>query len=494
MKTIKLTFYFLIALGLSSCEDFLSEIPDNRTQIDSPEKISELLVNAYPPANYMEFTETMTDNVFDSGQRNLTVLYNTQNYNWDVPTRVDFDTPASYWEACYKAIAHANQALAAIKELGDTKQLEPQKGEALLCRAYAHFMLVSLWSKPYNPATAVTDLGIPYVFEPETVLLKKYKRNTVAEVFNFIEKDLEEGLKYVTNEYKHQKFHFNKSAANCFASRFYLIKGEWQKVISVSSELGSNPEGKLRDYQSYLNLTSNLDAAIMKYASKDEATNLLLASVNSIYSRSFYSNRYQLTGADEDQIFGSQTNVFGKSWLYFTLSYNGAITKFVPKVYEYFKITNANAGIGEPYNTLVLLSNDEFFLNRIEAHIMTNQFDVANAELQYFIGARTESYDPDTDIITEELILDQYPVIANEFTPFYGLTPKQASYIKALADLRKRDFIHEGLRWFDIRRFDLKITHRFFDAPPNILQKGDKRKVLQIPLAASNQGIEKNPR
>ena len=492
MKTIKLTFYFLIAIGFSSCEDFLSEIPDNRTQINTPEKISELLVNAYPAANYMEFTETMTDNVFDSGDKTLTTLFNTQNYNWDVPIRVDFDTPASYWEACYKAIAHANQALASIKELGDTKELEPQKGEALLCRAYAHFMLVSLWSKPYNPATAAADLGIPYVLEPETILLKKYKRNTVAEVFNFIEKDLEEGLKYVTNEYKHQKFHFNKSAANCFASRFYLTKGEWEKVIAISSELGSNPVNKLRDYQSYLDV--DFRSRQINYSSADEGTNLLIASVNSVYFRSFYSNRYQLTGADEQEILGSQTNIFGKDWLYQTLSYNGNITNFIPKYFEYFKITNANAGIGEPYNTLVLLSNDEFFLNRIEAHIMTNQFDLANVELQYFIGTRTDGYDPDKDIITEELILDQYPVIANEFTPFYGLTPKQASYIKAVADVRRRDFIHEGLRWFDIRRFDLKITHTSFTSPPNILQKGDKRRVLQIPLAASNQGIEKNPR
>ena len=492
MKTIKLTFYFLIALGLSSCEDFLSEIPDNRTQINTPEKISELLVNAYPAANYMEFTETMTDNVFDSEQRNLTTLFNTQNYNWDVPIRIDIDTPAAYWEACYKAIAHANQGLASIKELGDTKQLEPQKGEALLCRAYAHFMLVSLWSKPYNPATAAADLGIPYVFEPETILLKAYKRNTVAEVFNYIEKDIEEGLKYVTNDYKQQKFHFNKSAANCFASRFYLVKGEWEKVIAISSELGSNAVNKLRDYQSYLDV--DFRSRQINYSSADEGTNLLIASVNSVYFRSFYSNRYQLTGADEQEILGSQTNIFGKDWLYQTLSYNGNITNFIPKYFEYFKITNANAGIGEPYNTLVLLSNDEFFLNRIEAHIMTNQFDLANVELQYFIGTRTDGYDPTTDEVTEALILDQYPVIPNEFTPFYGLTPKQASYIKALADVRKRDFLHEGLRWFDIRRFDLKITHRFFDAPPNILQKGDNRRVLQIPLAASNQGIEKNPR
>jgi hypothetical protein len=36
---IKLTLSLLIILGLSSCDDFLSEIPDNRTQLDTPENI-----------------------------------------------------------------------------------------------------------------------------------------------------------------------------------------------------------------------------------------------------------------------------------------------------------------------------------------------------------------------------------------------------------------------------------------------------------------------
>jgi hypothetical protein len=46
-------------------------------QLDTPEKISEILVNAYPQANYMEFAETMTDNVFDSGD--LTHDYKKQS-------------------------------------------------------------------------------------------------------------------------------------------------------------------------------------------------------------------------------------------------------------------------------------------------------------------------------------------------------------------------------------------------------------------------------
>ncbi|HEX8574937.1 MAG TPA: RagB/SusD family nutrient uptake outer membrane protein, partial [Flavobacterium sp.] len=243
MKNIKITLFFLLIAGISSsCDDFLSEVPDNRTQLDTPEKIAEVLVNAYPQGNYMEFAETMSDNVFDSGDLPRTTQNNSQYYNWQMVELTDRDTPTFYWNACYNAIAHANQALDAIKKLNYDPKLNPQRGEALLCRAYAHFMLVTFWSQRYDPATAQTALGIPYVLEPEDVLVKKYTRNTVAEVYDYIQQDLEEGLQYVTNDYENQsiaRFHFNKAAANAFASRFYLMKGDWQKVIDVSNNLGN---------------------------------------------------------------------------------------------------------------------------------------------------------------------------------------------------------------------------------------------------------------
>jgi hypothetical protein len=493
MRKLKITLYLLLVLGISSsCEDFLSEVPDNRTQLDTADKISELLVNAYPNANYMEFTETMTDNVFDSGDLTMTTIKNSQNYQWEMQQDIQQDSPSDYWDACYQAIAHANQALDAIKKLGNDPALNPQKGEALIARAYAHFMLVSIWSQRYNPATAATDLGIPYVLEPETVLVKKYTRNTVAEVFEYIEADLVEGLKYVNSDYKLPKFHFNKEAANSFASRFYLIKGDWDKVILVSNELGASPIGKLRDYQSYLDL--DFQTGQRKYSLESENTNLLLVSASSVYSRSFYSNRFQLTGADRDEIFGTATNLFNKSWLYRPLSYNGQITIFVPKFTEYFKVTNANAGIGQPYDALVLLSNDELYLNRIEAHVMTNQLGLANQELEYFFSIRTTNYNATTDKVTEAKIVTKYPVIDNEYTPYYSITAVQNSYIKAIAEIRRKEFIHEGLRWIDIKRFALEITHQTYNQADNILSKDDKRKAIQIPLHVTNTGIEKNPR
>ena len=50
MKTNKLIYFLLAGLlvaGLSSCNDFLDEQPDNRTIIDSEEKAIKMLVSAY---------------------------------------------------------------------------------------------------------------------------------------------------------------------------------------------------------------------------------------------------------------------------------------------------------------------------------------------------------------------------------------------------------------------------------------------------------------
>lgn len=120
MKNLKITLSLLILICITGCDDFLSEKPDNRTEINTPEKISELLVEAYPQMSYFEIAETMSDNVFDSGLPE-TIRKNEQNYNWEIQTEAtEIDTQAYYWDACYRAIAHANKALQAIDELGNT--------------------------------------------------------------------------------------------------------------------------------------------------------------------------------------------------------------------------------------------------------------------------------------------------------------------------------------------------------------------------------------
>ena len=495
MKNIKIMLSLILLISITSCDDFLSEIPDNRTQIDTPEKISELLVTAYPNASYFPIAEVMSDNVFDTESTVISRVINEQSFNWEMHTEIGDDSENVFWTASYGAIAAANQALESIEKLGNPTSLNPQKGEALIARAYSHFMLVSLWANRYNPATAATDLGVPYVTKPETELLAKYKRNTVKEVFDFIEQDLNEGLKYVTNEYKEPKFHFNIEASKAFAARFYLIKGDWDKVLEFTEGIGSKPT-KIRNWTAFNAVAFAQKRA--EYSKAEQETNLLINYPESVASR-VGTYRFTLPGNKKDELFGTETNMWGKANLIKPEGiYFGGTNAFVPKLYEYFKYTNVTSGIGDAYTATVLFSNDELYLSRIEALVMKNRFAEVNIELGYFLGTRTDKYNPATDILNETVVAAKFPVVTNEFTPYYALSPLQTSYIKAIAEARRREFIHEGARWFDVKRFNLVVTHNTLQfgkiSRSNVLVKDDKRRALQIPLRASDNGIERNPR
>ncbi|MBA4057156.1 MAG: RagB/SusD family nutrient uptake outer membrane protein, partial [Marivirga sp.] len=91
-------------LLLSSCDNYLSENPDNRVEINTPQKAAQLLTNAYSSGSYT-FTEWMGDNVaYTFGTTKLPE--HVQAFSWDEFTGIDQDTPSSFWVTTYEAIAH----------------------------------------------------------------------------------------------------------------------------------------------------------------------------------------------------------------------------------------------------------------------------------------------------------------------------------------------------------------------------------------------------
>ena len=61
---------------------------------------------------------------------------------------------------------------------------------------------------------------------------------------------------------------------------------------------------------------------------------------------------------------------------------------------------------------------------------------------------------------------------------------------------RRKEFIAQGLRWFDIKRHSLEVQHVLADGFSTIrLEEDDLRKVLQIPTSAVDVGgLKPNPR
>ncbi|MGK7650253.1 RagB/SusD family nutrient uptake outer membrane protein [Capnocytophaga sp. G1920] len=485
----------ILGLSLTACDKFLDEVPDARTELDSPEKVQELLATAYPNALYADFCETMSDNAGDKVNLTESSIFNTQMYSWETNNEYSSrDTPPYYFYAAYAAVANANYALEAVEKLGGGSELNYLKGEALVARAYAHFMLGLFWCKPYNPATATSDLGLPYATKAERKVFEIYKRIPLKDYYDAIEKDLTEGISLIDNsKYTKPNFHFTKEAAHAFASRFYLIKGDWDKVIAHANEaLGSAPANKLRDVKGQRTRTYAQQQLL--YASSDEPANALIVGASSKYERNFAFNKYGLTLQKSEEVLGDNKhplNAFRATWAFAIFGRDDY--RNIPKYQEYFKYTNVSAGNGYVYDMAVLISYDEVFLNRLEAYLMKGEKAKFLTDLVVFLKKKTMQDIPDSFVLSEEDMNTIYQNKGTEFDPAYTLSTQQREWLQAVADVRRATFVFEGLRWIDNKRLGMKVVHVKRGQTMELL-KNDPRRELQIPEDAVSNGITVNPR
>jgi hypothetical protein len=477
----------------TGCEKFLEKEPDNRAKIDSPEKVSQLLGTAYPQGNYQAFAETMSDNVADIGTDaggSAGNVIRDPFYFLDSKENQQ-DSPEFYWYACYAAIAAANQALQTISKAPDQDAYSAQKGEALVARAYAHFMLVNFFSKFYDPTTASTDLGIPYVTEPENVFIKQYERKTVQHVYDMVESDLIQGIPLIQDKvYTVPKYHFNKAAAYAFATRFYLYKKDYAKVIQYANQVvpGNNFAANLRGWNStYRNIT-DVTELFKIYAKATESANLLLVETSSVWSRYYYTSRFGMDNDKQSRIFPRPDPITGGN-LAFALYSVAGDHKLIPKINEYFVKVSVNAEIGLPYVMVPLFTVEEVLFNRAEAYTYSNNISGAIADLNTYASKRIINYSASTHNITEAKI-----------NSVFGTTNSRDGLINAILYYKRAEFVHEGMRWFDILRYKLPVTHATSPDPfGNVtvlaqLSADDPRKALQIPASTELAGLPKNPR
>jgi starch-binding outer membrane protein, SusD/RagB family len=490
MSTIKIKRLLFIVAGfivLPSCNKFLEKEPDNRATVDTPEKVSQLLGKAYPGANYIPFIETSTDNVGDigsgdAGSPDLNVT-NADAFFFRDTRSVGEDTPEFYWFACYHAIAACNQALESISKVKNPNAYTAQKAEALVARAYAHFMLVNIFAKFYDPATAASDPGIPYVTEPEKNFIRQYSRGTVASVYANIEKDLLEGLPYIDDKsYSVPKYHFNKAATNAFAARFFLYKKDYQKVIQYGSQAVPNNDflSNLRPWNTEYS-TIGLNEIAPRYAKATENANLLLAETNSYWWRTNSFARYAMTPSVTAQLLRT-VPVVGGDWAFAIGSYTENHT-IVPKIDEYFVRVSVNADIGNGYVMVPLFTVEEVLFNLAEAYTYNNQFNNAIALLNTYLSTRIVSYDPSANNLTTAKI-----------NSYWGTSSTQQGLINTILAYKRSEFVHEGLRWFDILRYKIPVVHRTVLGETFTLGATDPHRLFQIPPTAKQSGIEQNPR
>lgn len=77
---------------------------------------------------------------------------------------------------------------------GDRALANRYKAEALVLRAWCHYLLVNIYAKAYDPATAATDPGIMYTLDSEDITATPNEKRTVAKIYELILADLDAAL------------------------------------------------------------------------------------------------------------------------------------------------------------------------------------------------------------------------------------------------------------------------------------------------------------
>lgn len=524
---IKKLYIAIVAVGLSfgmtSCNDYLDKQPDSRLDLQSPSDVSKLLTTAYPtrhPAYLFEMYSDNTDCNINTGWEAAS-RFQGQAYNWEDITDDDNESPDGIWTDYYGAITTANIALEYINSLGADQQTEyaGQKGEALLCRAYTMFQLANIFCQAYDETTADTDMGLPYPEKADTNVHGKYERGTLAQLYAKIEKDLLEGIELVgNNSFEKPKYHFNISAAQAFAARFYLYYHKYSEAIKYANlALSDSPSSLLRDWKAWSQLTVNQQVAPNAYINSEVKANFLLQVVVSewgaIGGPYLYGDMYAHSALISSNETLESNGPWGKSVdvLNYVVFFNPSMSKYMVRKIPYdFEYSDIQAGVGLPHAVYADFTADETLMVRAEAKAMSGDYqgavDDLNMELAAFGNDKATK-------LTLENIKNFY---SDAVTPYYTATsptPRkrfhtsfaieqstQEPLLQCILHLRRILTLHEGLRMQDVKRYGITIYRRNVRNNYKItdvvdtMEARDPRLAIQLPQDVINAELPANPR
>ena len=505
--------------GFTSCDSYLDKLPDNRMELKSPDEVSKLLVSAYSEINPTYILEMASDNTdeYDNTAWTAESRMQDQAYNWNDITDegTSNESPKHIWDGYYSVVRTCNEAIAFINKQENKDEYKAQYGEALVARAYAEFVLSTVFCRAYDATTADKELGLPYPEDPNYSLVVNYERGTLAQLYAKIDEDLQKGLPLLTNTYDHPKFHFTPAAGNAFAARFYLYYQKYDKAIKYATAvLGAQPATKLRNWTAWNKLSANDQVQPNAYVSSSNAANLLLQVAYSAWGYyggpSLLAKKYAhgrlLSKTETLQAqgpWGATADVCG-----YTVFYNDALSNYclrkIPGILHY---TDEQQTTGYLQSEFSLFNTDETLMVRAEAYALSQQYTKALADLNTELSV----FAPTAKALTLEGIKDFYDNI-DYYTP-QNPTPKkelhtsfaidsetQEPLLQAILQLRRVLTLHEGLRMQDVKRYGITIYRRrltesnAIERVTDTLTKDDPRVAIQLPSEVISAGMEPNPR
>ena len=240
----------LLLLSAAACEDYTDLTPKGSLVIETADQFLETVSlpnRGYPINNFQYLSDDQW--MKEADVIGKTPNINTINFTFDETTdRVSLLNTSSFYNQAYTYINRWNTIITLVddsKGEASTKQLA--KAEAKIYRAYDHFLLVNTYAKGYDPQTAATDGGICIMDKFD--LEAQPSKSTVAQVYAFIQKDIDEALPYL-QEKPMDVYHPSLAFAYAFKAKVHLFKREIASA-KAAAEKSLSYNNKIFDMVAY---------------------------------------------------------------------------------------------------------------------------------------------------------------------------------------------------------------------------------------------------
>ncbi len=430
-------------VGMSACSDFLQEYSQDLAKVESWQDLDEVLLGSgYMQPSAMSAQGRNGDDIdclhfmADEMKQTYVSEYDTHSYlssmyayyTWQAemgynPLKKYVGGDDKYWNKLYSSINECNMVIYLIDEQpendpDDVIQKRRVKGEAYFLRSAYYFLLANMYAKPYDPSTAASTPGVP-VKTTEFVEDQEYVRENLADTYTRILDDLSQAESLLKDTPVKTLHRATYSAVLLFRSRVYLYMQDWKNAAR------------------YASLTLDQNRRLLDLHTKAVGDDCVyLSSPETLFSM----GGYRIADAFSDNVddFGSQTSPHFcvsdvmeqkysaddlRSGLYIGKSEILGVSPVFLKRNGQFSKRSTVSDVSSTF----LLRTPEAYLTLAEASAFDNNENLARTTLEAFMLTRYRS----------------------------AVTVSQSGndLIDLIREERAREFILEGHRWFDLRRY-----------------------------------------
>ena len=483
MKKIKIAPVILLTISvtlLGGCRDFLDIKPKGRDVAQYIEHYNGLL-NSTSCTNFDYNMQTANGTVASSipywpmcGDELITdqsvvgnMSFAEKNaFKWEADIFEPDDYPLEYG-GFYQQIYIFNLVANGVMDALDGTQEERRQilAEARVARAYCYMMLAQFFGKPYNEATASTDLCVPLVLEASTGVAA-YTRATVKEIYDFLLHELEEACPDLS-EYTLHRQRIYRAAGYAILGRAYMLVYDYAKATVAFDQAEalmakSSIRIELFDYHTEM---TDWKASDMWTYGFGYPTNYTIDNFEIVLNRN---------------VMVSLGGMLSRAKAYIKPEYMALFTE------------------GDLRREFYTLNNGTYSNYRKDYRTIHNEgVDLPSFYLMYAeCLARTNNVTKARELVSE--------LRRNRFEPGFGAIPSNVTsgedLIRFIVEERLREYMATGHRWFDMRRLwndplfqDLKSNYTHFDGIVTYTLTED-RLVFRIPpsVLIHNQGWKDN--